>query len=334
MDLAGPLCRNQANMIALRRIARNRLLMRGFTWWQLRAHAACKTSRIATRSSHIGYYRRMTTPLWKRAGIRIAMPVLALTLKADPSSAQMPFYTDDPSVTPIKTLHIEIFDEYDGLQSSQFPDLRQNTENFKVNVSPWNGVELDLDFPYLTIQRAAGFGGSHGVGDTNLGAKWSFPAATPNSNDPIYAVSFYVEFPTGNAAQGLGSGLTDYWLNGVLQKPLSESTRINWNLGILFAGNTSTGAVGIQTRRGQVYTGGMSMLHDFSARLTLGAELYGGISDGAGQDKTQLQAMFGAQYAIRDGLTLCAGMLGGKYGGTPQFGGQIGIALDLPASGH
>ena len=276
----------------------------------------------------------MTTPLWKSARIRIAMPVLALILRAGPLHAQMPFYTDDPAVTPTKTLHIELFDEYDGLQSSQFPAERQNAANFKVNVSPWNGLELDLDFPYLTIQRAAGFESSHGVGDTNLGAKWSFPAATPNSNDATYAASFYVEFPTGNVAQGLGSGLTDYWLNFALQKPLSEVTRINWNLGILFAGNTSTGAVGIQTRRGQVYTGGMSMLHDVTSRLTLGAELYGGISDGAGQDKTQLQGMFGGQYAIRDGLTLCIGLLGGKYGGTPQIGGQIGIALDFPKGGH
>jgi hypothetical protein len=281
-----------------------------------------------------GENRWMTTPMGRSACIRIALPVLALILRPGLLHAQLPFYTDDPSVTPIKTLHIEIFDEYDGLQSSQFPAERQNTENFKVNVSPWNRLELDLDLPYLTIQRAAGFASSHGVGDTNLGAKWSFPAAAPNSIDATYAISFYVEFPTGNVARGLGSGLTDYWLNFVLQKPLSEATRINWNLGLLFAGNTSTGAVGIQTRRGQVYTGGLSMLHDVTSRLTLGAEFYGGISDGAGQDKTQLQAMFGAQYAIRDGLTLCIGMLGGKYGGTPQIGGQIGMALDFPKSSH
>jgi hypothetical protein len=160
----------------------------------------------------------MTTPMWKRTCIRIAMPVLALILRAGPLHAQMPFYTDDPSVTPTKTLYIE----YDGLQSSQFPAERQNTANLKVNASPWNGLELDLDdFPYLTIDRAAGFESSHGVGDTNLGAKWSFPAAMPDSKDATYAVSFYVEFPTGNVAQGLGSGLTDYWLNFVLQKPLT-----------------------------------------------------------------------------------------------------------------
>jgi hypothetical protein len=272
----------------------------------------------------------MSRLIWILRFGRTAMLLLTLTLKAAPIHAQMPFYTDDTSVTPMRTLHIEIFDEYDGLQSSQFPDERQNTANVKVNVSPWSHLELDVDVPYLTIERAAGVESSHGVGDTNLGAKWSVPAATPTSFDATYAVSFYVEFPTGSATQGLGSGLTDYWLNFMLQKPLSETTRINWNLGLLFAGNTSTGVVGIQTRRGQVYTGGMSMLHDVTSRFTIGAELYGGISDGAGKDKTQLQGMLGAQYAIRDGLSLCLGLLGGKYGGTPQIGGQIGFALDLP----
>jgi hypothetical protein len=244
----------------------------------------------------------------------------------------MPFYTDDPSITPVKTIHIELFDEYDGLQSSQFPDKRQNTANFKFNFSPFSHLEVDLDFPYLNIQRAAGADNSGGVGDTNLGAKWSFPARSSDPLNASYAISFYVEFPTGDSANGLGSGLTDYWLNFAMQKPLSEATRINWNLGLLFAGNTSTGAVGIQTRRGQVYTGGISLLHDLTSRLTLGAELYGGISDGAGHDKTQLQTMLGGEFKIRDGLALSFGVLGGKYGATPSLGGQVGVAVDIPTS--
>jgi hypothetical protein len=266
---------------------------------------------------------------WLHRTVAGAALIATLLLTANPACAQMPFYTDDPSLTPVKTLHIETFDEYDGLQSSQFPDERQNTANFKINFSPLKRLELDLDFPYLTIQRAAGSESSRGIGDTNLGAKWNFGPADPQPLNVDYAVSFYVELPTGNAPRGLGSGLTDYWLNGVIQKPLSEATRINWNLGILFAGNTSTGAVGIQTRRGQVYTGGMSVLHDVTSRITVGAELYGGVSDGAGQDKTQLQAMFGGDYAVNDRLSLSFGVLGGKYGATPRIGGQIGIALDL-----
>src|SRR5262249_50700892 len=50
--------------------------------------------------------------------------------------------------------------------------------------------------------------------------------------------------------------------NFIMQKPLSDKTRINGNLGYLFAGNTSTGVLGIQRARGHVYTGGLSLLHD------------------------------------------------------------------------
>lgn len=255
---------------------------------------------------------------------------LSLSLVSGPLRAQMPFYTDNPAVTEPGKLHVEVFDEFDGLQSSQYPDLRQNTANFRLNFSPIDTLELDIDAPYLTISRAAGVETSRGVGDTNLGAKWNFRETPANTRLSALAVSFYVEFPTGNSRQELGSGLTDYWLNFILQKPLSDATRINVNLGLLFAGNTSTGAVGIQTRRGQVYTGGISLQHDATSRLTWGGELYAGLSDGAGSDKSQLQAMLGAQFEIRDGLYLCAGVLGGKYGATPQVGGQIGVSIDLP----
>ena len=248
--------------------------------------------------------------------------------------AQMPFNTDDPSITPGKTLHIELFDEVDGLQSAQYPDLRQNTLNVRLNLTPLKDIEVDLDVPYLTIFRAPEVQSSRGNGDTDLGAKWNVHEATADSRLPGLAISFYIEFPTGNQSQELGSGLTDYWLNFALQEPLSEATRINANLGVLFAGNTSTGVVGIQTRRGQVYTGGLSLLHDMSPRLTMGAEVYGGVSDGAGQDKTQLQALVGGQYQIRDGLSVSFGVLGGRYGATPRIGGQIGIALDVPTASH
>jgi hypothetical protein len=258
----------------------------------------------------------------------LLMPIL---FGSGPLRAQMPFYTDDTSVTDPHTLHVEMFDEFDGLQSSQYPDVSQKTANVRINFSPARGLELDLDVPYLAIYRGPAYQTSHGVGDTNLGAKWNLREGTPGSTMSTLAVSFYVEFPTGDLNQELGSGLTDYWLNFIVQKPLSDVTRINLNLGLLFAGNTSTGAVGIETRRGQVYTGGVSLLHDVSPRLTLGGEVYGGKSDGAGRDKTQLQLLLGAQYAIRDGLTLCLGVLGGKYGATPQIGGQIGIAIDFPA---
>jgi len=250
---------------------------------------------------------------------------------ARPLLAQLPFYTDDPAVTAVGVLHFEFFNEYDGLQSSEFPDLRQNTANLKINFGLKHNLELDLDFPYLSIYRAAGTTSSTGFGDTDLGIKWNFHKASAESWVPTLGASFYVEFPTGEERNGLGSGLTDYWLNMIAQKPFTDKTRMNVNLGFLFAGNTSTGAIGIQTTRGHVFTGGVSLLHDFNPRLTLGTEVYAGIADASGLGRTQLQGLIGGEYQIRNGLSFTFGLLGGKYEASPRIGAQIGFSMDFPS---
>ena len=244
--------------------------------------------------------------------------------------AQMPFYTDDPDVTDRGTLHFEFYNEFDGLQSSQYPDLRQNTANFKLNYGLPHGLELDVDAPYLAIYRAPLTPASNGIGDADMGLKWNFrKSSRPFS--PSLAASLYIEFPTGNTHKQLSSGLRDYWLNFITQEPLTDKTRVTANLGFLFAGNTSTGVVGIQTTRGHVYTGGLSLLHDFNPRLTLGGEIYGGVADTNALGKNQLQSLAGGTYTIRDGLSLAFALLGGKYPGSPKVGGQIGFEVDFPA---
>jgi hypothetical protein len=247
-----------------------------------------------------------------------------------PACSQAPFYTDDPGVADTGTLHVEVSDEIDALQSMQYPDLRQNTTTLKTNVGLPHDLELDLDFPYIAIDRSSITSSSRGIGDTNLGVKWRMREGSVTSHSPALAVSFYTEFPTGDARQNLGSGLIDYWLNLIAQVPVSDRTRITVNLGILFAGNTSTGVVGIETTRGRVYTGGLSVLHDASSRLTIGGEVYGGIADTVGLDRTQLQAMMGAQYAVREGVSLYVGLIAGSYTASPRLGGVIGFAVDFP----
>jgi hypothetical protein len=243
--------------------------------------------------------------------------------------AQAPFYTDDPAVTEKGKLHFEFFNEYDFLQL-QYPNIRQNTSNYKLNFGlPFN-LELDLDVPYLAIYRAVGAPDAAGAGDTNLGVKWEFHKESPGSAVPALGASMYFEFPTGDASRQLGSGLTDYWLNLIAQKSLSDKTRVNANLGYLFAGNTSTGVLGITAIRGHVYVGGLSILHDFNPRLTLGGEIYGGFAKNGNLGRNQLQVQFGGQYLIRHGLSFTFGGLGGKYVASPRIGGQIGFAIDFP----
>jgi len=273
----------------------------------------------------------------KIQSIRCLVPVLPLLAcvlcVCRPLHAQLPFYTDDTGVTERGKWHFEFFNEYDALQL-QVPNLRQNTANFKLNYGlPYN-LEVDVDSPYLSIYRTAGNQPSSGAGDTNLGIKANFHKESAASRVPALAASFYIELPSGDASQQLGSGLEDYWLNLISQKSLSPKTRLTGNLGYLFAGNTSTGALGTQNMRGHVFTGGLSLLHDFRPSLTLGAEIYGAYTSNGDLGRTQFQAMAGGQYALRNGLSFCFGLLGGKYVASPRLGGQIGFAMDFPDVFH
>src|SRR5215470_795882 len=102
---------------------------------------------------------------------RFALPSLLLLtglLGAKPAAAQLPFYTDDPATTESGKWHFEFFNEFDALQSAQYPNLRQNTANFKLNYGLPYHLELDVDAPYLSIFRDIGVGNSAGIGDVNL----------------------------------------------------------------------------------------------------------------------------------------------------------------------
>ncbi len=246
-----------------------------------------------------------------------------------PLRAQLPFYTDDTGVTERGKWHFEFFNEYDALQL-QYPNLRQNTANFKLNYGLPHNLELDVDAPYISIDRAATNPSSSGVGDADMGIKWAFRPERKGSRLPGLAASLYIEFPTGDSKKQLGSGLVDYWLNFIGQKSVTEKTRVTGNLGILFAGNTSTGVVGTLNTRGQVYTGGLSLLHDLNSRLTLGGEVYGGYAENGSLGRSQLQGMAGGQFTIRNGLVFCFGLLGGKYVASPRIGGQVGFSMDFP----
>src|SRR5882724_4736504 len=155
-----------------------------------------------------------------------ALPLFLCTLAiAEKLPAQLPFYTDDPAVTVRGKWHFEFFNEFDALQL-QFPNLRQNTANYKLNYGLPHNLEVDFDTPFLAIFRAEGSAPqtSAGIGDTNLGLKWHFHDEAPTSRVPGLSASFYVEFPTGDTNGQLGSGLIDYWLNVIAQKHLSEKT--------------------------------------------------------------------------------------------------------------
>jgi hypothetical protein len=71
-------------------------------------------------------------------------------------------------------------------------------------------------------------------------------------------------------------------------------------------------------------------LHDFTSRLTLGAEVYGGYTENGNLGKSQLQVLIGGQYLVHQGVTLTFATLGGKYEASPRIGFQAGFAVDFP----
>ena len=263
---------------------------------------------------------------------RIVWFILATgLLSATSAHAQLPFYTDDADTTPKGKFHIELSNEHDWLQKSSFPGLRQNTTVFTFNYGLTNHIELGVNAPLIKIfnDRSSRLGNSSGIGDTQFGVKVRLLDEHEGSKLPATSVVFYVEAPTGSVRKQIGSGLVDYWLYGVLQKSLTKRTTGRLNGGILFSGNESTGLLGIESTRGQIFTGNGSLVRNFTPRLRLGAELFGAVTKNFALSRGQLEGQIGGGYMLSQKLELTFGVLGGRYAASPRLGVQVGFAYDF-----
>jgi hypothetical protein len=246
-------------------------------------------------------------------------------------SAQLPFYTDDADTTPKGKFHLEIYDEHDVLPRSAYPTKRQNILVFTLDYGITDKLEVGVNAPLITLNnsRVVIPKNLNGIGDTQFGLKYNFLAERERSKLPALAVVFYVEAPTGNSNRQLGSGLTDYWLYGIVQKSLTKKTKGRLNGGILFSGNSSTGVLGIRTERGRIYTGNASLVRDFSERLKLGFEVFGAVTGNFILDRGQLTTQFGGNYALTKKLSLSFAVLGGRFAASPRAGAHLGFAYDF-----
>ena len=246
--------------------------------------------------------------------------------------AQQPFATDDAEVTPRGWVHVEAFNEFDWLQASQAPHVQQNTVNMRVNYGLGRGLELDLDSPLIAIFNNTTTSPRRpvGIGDTNFGLKYTLRTERPDARMPALTAAAYLETPTGDKTTGLGSGLTDVWVYGVVQKTLALPLILRVNAGYLFTGNTSTGVVGLTNARGHIATMAGSLNRRITERLTFGGEVSAAVANDAGRDRAQLQALLGSTYALSERLTLEVGLTAGHYAASPRVGVQVGFALDVP----
>jgi hypothetical protein len=255
---------------------------------------------------------------------------LSLVVAVSTATAQQPFVTDDTDTTTKGHFHFEFSNEFDWLQSVAFPSVKQNTADFKLDYGLFDRVEIGIESPLLTILNAAGKvpKTASGIGDTNLELKYNFLREREGSRMPAMAVSFNLELPTGDAKRQLGSGLADFYVNGILQKSLTSKTKLRLNGGVLFTGNETTGVIGIKTR-GTVFTGGGSFVKRFNPKLQLGLELAGALETDLQLGKGQLQTMFGGNYQFRKKASLDFGIIAGKYAASPRIGIQLGTSLDF-----
>jgi hypothetical protein len=245
--------------------------------------------------------------------------------------AQLPFYTDDADTTPKGKFHLEISSELDWLQESSLPGKRQSTSVFTLNYGLTDRIELGVNAPYIGIfnERTSCLGNPNGIGDTQFGVKIKLREEREGSKLPAASMVFYVEAPTGSTRKQLGSGLVDYWFYGVLQKSLTKRTTARLNGGVLFAGNDSTGLIGIESTRGQVFTANGSLVRNFTPRLRLGAELFGGVTNNFNLSRGQLEAQFGGGYAFTERCEFTFGVLAGRFPASPRAGVQVGFAYDF-----
>lgn len=257
---------------------------------------------------------------------------IAITLIASASAhAQLPFYTDDTDTTPKGHFHLEISNQYDWLPPSSFPGKSQNTSVLTVNYGLTDHIELGVNGPLIKIfnEPTSALGNPLGIGDIQFAAKIRLFDERERSKRPAGAMVFYVETPTGSSHKQLGSGLFDYGVYGVLQKSFTKRTTGRLNGGIVFAGNSSTGLVGIRTTRGQVYTANGSLVRYFTPRLRLGAELFGGVSSNFDLSLGQLQGQIGGGYMLTQRLEFVFGTVAGHFPASPRAGAQVGFAYDF-----
>lgn len=272
----------------------------------------------------------MVKPRILRPLLRLTVTLSLFVLVASTLHAQQPFVTDDADVTPKGRFHFEFSNEFDLLQKSAFPSLKQNTADFELDYGLFEGVEIGVAAPLLTIFNAAGTipKTATGIGDMNLSVKYNFHKERENFCIPALTVAVNLELPTGDARRQLGSGLADLYINGILQKSISKKTKLRLNSGILFSGNETTGVIGLRSR-GTVFTAGGSVVKQLTPNLHLGMELTGAMTSKRQLGKGHLQTLFGGNYQFKNNIFLDFGVIAGKYDASPRAGTQLGISVDF-----
>jgi len=165
------------------------------------------------------YDRESKPQVGPRVG-RIAGPLCRLVMFLfSPVAARAgpPFVTDDPEPVPYQ--HWEF---YAASQDAKTADGWSGTApHFELNYGAVPNVQLHLIAP-LAYDAPREGGRHYGYGDTEIGVKYRFVQETDRF--PQVGVFPLLEAPTGDSAEGLGSGHVQAFLPLWLQKDFGSCT--------------------------------------------------------------------------------------------------------------
>jgi len=260
--------------------------------------------------------------------LRLVLLVGALSL-LHCAAARAQFVTDTPDVAERGHVALKPSNEFDILQRSAYPARAQNTTTLEIDYGIFRDVELGVIAPALAVfnARAAEPRTPAGVGDVTLHLKYNFLKERDGSRRPSAALDFNVQLATADAA-ALGSGSTDAYLNGVVQKSLSKKTSLVVNGGLLFAGDLTSGALGVRTSE-RIFTGGVLVQRQFNGRWLLGVEVTGAAATDSSDRAGQLQVMFGGSAQLSERLSFNFGLVGGRFSASPRAGAVLGFEYDF-----
>ena len=153
--------------------------------------------------------------------------------------------TDDATLAPYRTWHVEVYEQFASLGILDRPALRQHTFVLSVMRGILPGMEFGVDLPLLHIENS-GTDNAFGIGDLNFVAKFRLTESDSTGWLPAFYGSLQVEVPTGDPSQQLGTGEADAVVTLIAERTLASGLVLRGNLGAVLLGNSLTGVVGLQ----------------------------------------------------------------------------------------
>ena len=231
-----------------------------------------------------------------RAAFAFLLLAFCLTGRA---LAGPPFLTDDP--VPVDFGHYELYVYGTRDDGPSGTTVQGPAVEFNAGILP--NVQFHIAAPY-TYLWPSGSGPVSGYGDTEVGLKYRFLQET--AHRPQVGIFPMAELATGNAASGIGNGVTWYRLPVWLQKSWGRWTSYGGGGYVI---NAAAGS------RNYPFAGWL-VQRDLSAQFALGAELFTQGASGIGR----------GAYTVYN--------VGGYYNPTPQFNVLFSVGHSFIGSSH